>query len=441
MSVYKEFFNFIDDPFKLTPDPDYFYCSSSHEEAINLIEYSISTRKGFMALIGEVGTGKTTLTRVLINSLENVETSLVLNPFLNSEEMLRYICSDFGIILPDKFDKGKVYELLTKFLVRLYEEGKNALVIIDEAQNLSFETMELIRQLSNIEKEDAKLLQILFVGQPEFLEVLNKHELRQLKQRISVIIQLKPLNEEDLENYVNYRIQKASKYHKILFSKEAIKLLYDLTQGNPREINKICEYALIAAYNEQNKKITKKHIEKAFKEISPTHIIHTKTFEPDHNTKKLSLTLITFLLLVFLSGIIVYFIFLQNNKPYAERKAVIYSSSVENFNIKPQLDNKTVTNDNKSDNKSVQKEKVKINLTTDNNTKATLSKNCIHFLVNQKLRKSPSLKSKSNFTIPKNSIAEIIEKRGNWAKISIDNKIGWVLIYNKYNSLINCENK
>lgn len=452
MSVYTEFFNFKEEPFKLTPDPDFFYCSTSHEEAIQLIEYSIKTRKGFMALIGEVGTGKTTLTRVLLNSLTDVETCLVLNPFLSPDEMLKYICSDFGIVISNDLDKGKIYDELAKYFLKLYEEGKNALLIIDEAQNLPFETIELIRQLSNIEKEDAKLLQILFVGQPEFLELLNKYELRQVRQRISVIIQLKTLTEEDVENYINYRIQKASKYNKTIFTKEAIKAVYKYTKGNPRDINKLCEYALIAAFNDESKKIEKKHIEKAVLEINP--ILVSSEITPDVVKNNSYIRKIAFFLtIVILIGILVYyFSFYKNNFVKQVNKIDNKTFTTRNLNQQPA---KTVT---------IQKEKVKKEILSENNiiNKKTMqavsndnistkklikeekNKNktkskCIKFLVNQKVRINPDLNSAYLIIIEKNKTAKIEKIVNDWAMIDIDNKIGWVLLYNKYNNVINCE--
>ncbi|BAI80717.1 conserved hypothetical protein [Deferribacter desulfuricans SSM1] len=450
MSVYTEFFNFKEEPFKLTPDPDFFYCSTSHEEAIQLIEYSIKTRKGFMALIGEVGTGKTTLTRVLLNSLTDVETCLVLNPFLSPDEMLKYICSDFGIVVSNDLDKGKIYDELAKYFLKLYEEGKNALLIIDEAQNLPFETIELIRQLSNIEKEDAKLLQILFVGQPEFLELLNKYELRQVRQRISVIIQLKTLTEEDVENYINYRIQKASKYNKTIFTKEAIKAVYKYTKGNPRDINKLCEYALIAAFNDESKKIEKKHIEKAILEINPILVSSEITPATTRKNSLIKKVIILFILIVITGLLIYYFSFLI--KCPVKKVSNIENKTYSNINLNQQPA-KTVT---------IQKEKVKKEIISENNTiktktiqpvsqdnisskklikeeKNRTKSKCIKFLVNQKVRINPDLNSKYLTIIKKNKVLKIEKVVNDWAMINIDNKIGWVLLYDKYNNVINCE--
>jgi len=451
MSVYTEFFNFKEEPFKLTPDPDFFYCSTSHEEAIQLIEYSIKTRKGFMALIGEVGTGKTTLTRVLLNSLTDVETCLVLNPFLSPEEMIRYICSDFGITIPKNYDKGKIYNKLTEYLLKLYEENKYALLIIDESQNLSLETIELIRQLSNIEKEDAKLLQILFVGQPEFLEMLNKYELSQVKQRISTIIQLKSLTLDDVENYVNFRISKASKYNKAIFTKNAIKAIYKYTGGNPRDINKLCEYALIAAYNDKSKKIDKKHIDEAFIEVNPTLVEYTKSFKTtSKNTSKFIITGLTIIALFLIFLLFENYCKIESNKN--NNSNIINNNSL--LNKKDNLTNSVKTKeDNHSKEIVIVKTETQLNKTLKTNDNISVEekefnqkdkiikndKQCILFKVNQKVRIKPDLNSPYLTIMKKNSKVEVIKIANDWAMISIDNNIGWVLIYDKYNQIVNCE--
>ncbi len=263
--MYKEFFGFEDEPFRLTPDPDYFYDSEIHDDAIATIEHAINSRRGIIVLTGEVGVGKTTITRVLLNNLINIETSLVLNPFLDENEMLNFIAKDFGLNV-DGLDKGKVFSQLVDFFVSLYKDGKNALIMVDEAQHLSFESMEMLRQISNIELEDAKLVQILFVGQFELVKKLNENRLRQIKQRIAYWINLKPLSYEETKNYISYRVQQALRYKKCLFKENAIRLIYKFTKGNPREINQVCELALIIAASYNKRKVDARSVIEAARE-------------------------------------------------------------------------------------------------------------------------------------------------------------------------------
>ena len=264
--MYKEYFGFTKEPFSLTPDPEYFYSSTSHDEALTVLEYGIKKNKGFMVLVGEVGTGKTLLTRVLIKKIPNLIPVLIINPFLSSDEILTYICRELNLQLPENIDKGEIYYRLQNFLIEEHKKGKTCLIIIDEAQNLPLETFEMIRQLSNIELEDKKLLQILFVGQPELLVVLNKKELRQLKQRISIIVTLKAMDYEDTKNYINFRVNEALRYKKYLFTESAIKRIYKATKGIPRDINKIADLSLLIACSEKSDKVTVRHVNKAIRE-------------------------------------------------------------------------------------------------------------------------------------------------------------------------------
>ncbi len=297
--MYKEYFGFTKEPFNITPDPDFFYCSEIHEEILSVIEYQLNKRKGFLVLTGDVGTGKTLLCRTLINKLINFKTSLILNPFLNEVEILRYICIDFGIInKDDNVHTGKLFHYLTEFLVNLYKNNKNALIIVDEAQNLSFQAFEMIRHISNIELEDTKLVQILFVGQTELIDKINLPELRQLKQRISTILELKPLNKDECIHYINFRIQESLKYKKFIFKNNAFKNIYKYTKGYPREINRLCETALITAFGNNHKYVTKNDVDLAAKE-----------FYKNKKIKHKEKTIYIFLLILILSISSVYAIF------------------------------------------------------------------------------------------------------------------------------------
>mgnify|MGYP005853505981 CR=1 FL=1 len=260
-----EFLNLKDHPFRITPDSYYFYSSEAHSEAVEIIRYSVETRKGFIVLLGEVGTGKTTICRVLLNNLLNTETSLILNPLMSPDDIILQIVEDFKIPYESGDNTGKLYNRLADFLISNFKKGKNALIIVDEAQNLSFESFEMIRQISNIEMEDAKLVQILLVGQPELKLKLSENRLRQLDQRISVRVNLSPLSYEDTEHYIEYRVDQASIFKKRIFNKNAIKKIYHFTKGNPRQINQICDNAVVVAAAKNKKKIDNHDIEEAYK--------------------------------------------------------------------------------------------------------------------------------------------------------------------------------
>jgi general secretion pathway protein A len=265
--MYKKYFGFQTEPFAITPDSELFYCSEQIEEVINVIEYQLNKRRGFLLLTGDVGTGKTILCRTLLNKLVDFNTTLILNPFLNEKEILYYICKDFGIIKDNSnINKGGLFHLLTKFLVTSYKKGKNSLIIVDEAQNLSFEAFEMIRQISNIELEDTKLVQIIFAGQPELIDKINLKEYRQLRQRISTVIELGPLTLDDTVNYINFRIQETLHYKRFLFTNAALKLIYKYTNGIPRDINQLAEISLITAFANNHKTVTRRDVKIAAKE-------------------------------------------------------------------------------------------------------------------------------------------------------------------------------
>ncbi len=264
--MYEEFFGFTEEPFKLTPDPEFFYSSQEHDEAINVLEYAITKRRGIILLSGEVGTGKTTLIRVLINKLIDTEISLILNPFLSGDEVLKAIAEDFGIDTGKIKDKGELFNRLVQFAVDQYTKGKNTLIIVDEAQHLSFESMEMIRQISNIEMENEKLVQVLLVGQAELIEKLNKPEYRQIRQRIAYWVYLKPLNQEDTQHYINHRVYQALRYRRYVFKDKAIKLIHRATRGNPREINQVADLSLMVAASRGHKTVQPKDVKAAIKE-------------------------------------------------------------------------------------------------------------------------------------------------------------------------------
>ena len=246
--MYLKFFGLNERPFAITPDIQYLYLGKQHEQALDTLMYGINQRLGFSLLTGEVGAGKTTLSRALLARLPgSVATALLVNPLLSVPEMLKAITKDFGI--PVRYNSPqKQIDALNRFLLKQAEEGRNALVVVDEAQNLSMEALESLRMLTNLETDKTKLLQILLVGQPELLKRLRSHELRQLDQRITTRYHLVALSQVEMMRYLNHRICIAGGGGKVFFDPKAYKLIYSETKGYPRLINLLCDRALMAAY-------------------------------------------------------------------------------------------------------------------------------------------------------------------------------------------------
>lgn len=261
--MYCDYFNLKSKPFSLTPDLDFFYMGRQHEQALSSFKYGIEQKLGMMLLTGEVGAGKTTLSRVLISRLgENVSTALLFNPILDMSELLREVTKDFGI--KSRFTSvQKQIEGLNKFLLNLTGEGKIAVLVIDESQNLSDEVLEMIRMLTNLETDKEKLLQVVLVGQPELNQKLAKHNLRQLDQRISTRVNLEPFTFTDMMRYINHRLCVAGGGGKIFFEPNAYKRIYKESKGYPRLINLLCDRSLMASFVHESYVINKSMVDQA----------------------------------------------------------------------------------------------------------------------------------------------------------------------------------
>ncbi len=258
--MYRSFFNLTCKPFDLMPNPEFMFLSKTHKKAITYLDYGIRERAGFVLLTGEVGSGKTTIIRELIDKyLERVVLAKVFNTNVNSLQLLSMINEDFDLPVQGK-DKIELLRDLNHFLVEQYAKGNQPLLIIDEAQNLSLDTLEEIRMLSNLETSDSKLLQIILVGQPELRELLAKPELRQLRQRISVQCNLQPLNRQEVEEYIYHRLQVAGNRDALRFSPQAFDLIYAYCNGIPRLINIISDFLLLAAFAEELRDINESMI-------------------------------------------------------------------------------------------------------------------------------------------------------------------------------------
>lgn len=269
--MYESFFGFFEKPFSTTPNIHYLYPSTQHEGVIRILEHGIDERKGFLLLVGEVGTGKTTSIRELLRRLgDQVQTSVIFNPLVSTLELLKTINKDFGCEPLGESIHDQL-ETLNAFLLKNDSQGRTAVVVIDEAQNLSFETMEMARLLSNLETNTHKLLQILLVGQPELEEKLSEKSLRQIAQRIQIYCKLFPLSFSETCHYVAFRLQKAGSSPLLAFEPVALRELYKISGGIPRIINTICELALMSAYAQDTRVITKHMIKESARE-APIHV-------------------------------------------------------------------------------------------------------------------------------------------------------------------------
>ncbi len=268
--MYKEYFGLKENPFSIAPDPRYFYMSKGHGEALAHLVYGTNTDGGFILLTGEVGTGKTTVCRCLLDHLpENAEVAFILNPKLTVEELLATICDEFGISYPEGNTSNKLFvAAINDYLLDAHEKGKRAILIIDEAQHLTIDVLEQIRLLTNLETNQRKLLQIVLLGQPELRRLLVQPQLRQLNQRITVRYHLAPLLKEEIAAYVNHRLSVAGLVRGQLFSKKPLSELYRLTGGIPRLINMICDRALIGTFVQGKDCVDNKTLLTATREVS-----------------------------------------------------------------------------------------------------------------------------------------------------------------------------
>ena len=261
--MYESYYGFDEKPFSLTPDPKYLYRSESHANAFELLQYAIERREGFVVITGDIGTGKTTLCRALLEKIDRrTFTALVLNPFLSEEDLLRAILQDLGVVsragerlASRQPSKQELVNTLHDFLLSLVPLGGRAVLIIDEAQNLPLPILEQIRILSNFETDKEKLLQIFLIGQLNLVPLLRSPELRQLDQRVSIRYQLRPLTDDEVGAYVSHRLAIANGSKGVVFAPAALRVVYDYSAGIPRLINMLCDRALLAGYTAQTTRI------------------------------------------------------------------------------------------------------------------------------------------------------------------------------------------
>ncbi|RPJ01806.1 MAG: ATPase [Deltaproteobacteria bacterium] len=265
--MYTSFYNLKEKPFEIAPDPRFLYLSESHREALAHLIYAVKERKGFTVITGEVGTGKTVLIQTLLSRLDGkTRTAYLFNPKLGPTDFLSYICEDLGLKGIKRY-KGQTLNILHSFLLNCYTLHENVILIVDEAQGLDAQLLEEVRLLTNFETSQGKLLQLILVGQPELDEVLNRTECRQLKQRVSLRFNVRPLNKEEMKEYIEHRLVKAGAFDTGLFTPKALDHIYRYSKGIPRLINIVCDNALLIGYAVDQKVIGDKIINEAIENL------------------------------------------------------------------------------------------------------------------------------------------------------------------------------
>jgi general secretion pathway protein A len=264
--MYNKFYGFREAPFNITPDPRFLFYSERHKEAFNHLTFGVKQRKGFIQITGEVGAGKTTLCRAFLESLDaGHRTALILNPVMTETQLLRTILAEFGLKAPR--DRVSCLAALNDFLLEQMEEGRDVLLVIDEAQDLSIELLEQVRLLSNLETDQRKLLQIVLIGQPELRELLDRKSMRQLRQRITVRYHLDPLTRYETRFYIQHRLQVAGANSVPAFNSAAVLLIHRYSKGIPRLINAVCDKTLLAGFAAGSELLKGRHVMRAVREL------------------------------------------------------------------------------------------------------------------------------------------------------------------------------
>ena len=268
--MYRAYFGLSSSPFSIAPDPNFLYLTEKHQEALAHLEYSTAQKGGFVLLTGEIGTGKTTLCRHFLKTVpKQYQTAFVFNPKISSEELLATICDEFAIARPDGNASVKqLTDLINQRLLAIHAAGRNALLVIDEAQNLSLDVLEQVRLLTNLETTEDKLLQVVLIGQPQLRTLLRRDELRQLAQRIVARYHLEPLSAQETQRYVKHRLRTAGCSNAdALFPAATLRAVQRLTQGIPRLVNVLCDRALLGAYVENRRVVDRRIVGLAAREV------------------------------------------------------------------------------------------------------------------------------------------------------------------------------
>jgi general secretion pathway protein A len=265
--MYNDYFGLREPPFSIAPNPQYLFMSPRHREALAHLLYGIQSDGGFILLTGEVGTGKTTVCRCLLEQIpEDVDTAYILNPKQTAQELLATACDEFKIDYPEGASIKVLVDLLNGFLLEAHQQGRKTVLIIDEAQNLSVDVLEQLRLLTNLETNQRKLLQIILLGQPELLTLLARQELRQLSQRVTARFHLDALNRDEVADYIQHRLDTAGAKGS-LFPASTVKRIFQISGGIPRLINLVCDRALLGTYVQNKLQVDVPTVNNAAKEI------------------------------------------------------------------------------------------------------------------------------------------------------------------------------
>jgi len=265
--VYLEYYGLKEPPFDMTPNPRFLFFSAKHREAFNHLLYGIRERKGFVQLTGEVGAGKTTICRAMLEQLgAPYATALILNPVLEAAELLKAIAMEFGLQIKG-LDRLETVSALNQFLLGMVEQGREAVLIIDEAQDLTDGLLEQVRLLSNLETDRRKLLQIVLLGQTELRDRLNNHRMRQLRQRITIRYHLRPLRLREVSQYIQHRLEVAGAKGLPYFTGPAVWRIHRYSRGIPRLINALCDKCLLAGYVQRRERVDHQMVGLAIREL------------------------------------------------------------------------------------------------------------------------------------------------------------------------------
>ncbi len=277
--MFKKFYGLKENPFSLTPDPDFLYLGKVHQKALAYLTYGLESKKGFIQLTGEIGSGKTTLLKTLLmRSRNKIKSAFIVNPKATFEQLFRMILHQFSVIeLEADYTKDVLLGKFYNFLMDQSKQNFPVVVIFDEAQNIDISVLEEIRMLSNMETEKETLLQMVFVGQPELRDTFLLPKFKQLKQRISVAYHIVPLGSDDTEAYINHRLKVAGAHDRTIFTKCACDEIYSYSRGVPRLINVVCDATLLAGYVDE-KEVLDENIVK--------EVIHELVEDLGHNVKQ-----------------------------------------------------------------------------------------------------------------------------------------------------------
>ena len=265
--VYLDYYGLTESPFDISPNPRFLFYSPKHREAYNHLLYGIRQRKGFVQITGEVGSGKTTLCRALLEELDSqYSTALILNPMLTAGELMKAIAVEFGLYVTG-LDGMETLGVLNDFLLQQVETGRDVVLIIDEAQDLTDALLEQVRLLSNLETDNRKLLQIVLLGQPELRQRLDNPQLRQLRQRITVRYHLEPLSRAEVNQYIHHRLQVSGANGAPYFTLPALWRIFRYSQGIPRLVNAVCDKALLAGFVRHRERIDFMMVGRAVREL------------------------------------------------------------------------------------------------------------------------------------------------------------------------------